>query len=71
MAKNKKTAKAKKTILGQWTKREIELLRKEFPRKTCEDVSQMLKRPFYAVKRKAYRMGIYKSKSYLKSIGRS
>jgi len=69
MAKRKKTARRTSTR-GNWTKRDVEILQKEFPGKSCKEVAKILGRPFYAVKRKAYRMGIYKSKRYLKSIGR-
>ena len=69
MAKRKKTKKRKKGP-KLWTTAEINLLKREFPKKSCAEVAQKLGRPFYAVKRKAYRMGIYKSKRYLKSIGR-
>ena len=61
---------AKKFKLGLWTKKEVQLLKKEFPNNSCKKVAKKLGRPFYAVKRKAYRMGIYKTKRYLKSIGR-
>ena len=61
----------KKVKLGIWTKKEVQLLKKEFPNNSCEKVANKLSRPFYAVKRKAYRLGIYKTKRYLKSIGRT
>jgi len=56
---------------GLWSKEEIQVLKKEFPKKSCVEVAKNIGRPFYAVKRKAYRLGIYKSKKYLKSIGRA
>ncbi len=71
MAKKKKATKRKKLVKGLWSNAEIKLLKKEFPNKSCTEVAQKLGRPFYAVKRKAYRLGIYKSKRYLKSIGRA
>ena len=61
----------KKIKKGLWSKEEIRILRKEFPRKSCAEVAKKLGRPFYAAKRKAYRLGIYKTKKYLKSIGRA
>jgi len=61
----------KKVKLGMWTTKEVQLLKKEFPNNSCEKVSNKLGRPFYAVKRKAYRLGIYKTKRYLKSIGKA
>ncbi len=64
------TMAKKKENKGAWSKNDIQLLKKEFPKRSCEDVAKMLGRPFFAVKRKAYRLGIYKTKKYLKSIGR-
>ena len=55
---------------GLWSREEIRILRREFPGKSCAEVAKKLGRPLYAVKRKAYRMGIYKTRKYLKSIGR-
>ena len=70
MAK-KKAVKKKKSKRGLWSEKEIKLLKKEFPKRPCDEVAKMLGRPFYAVKRKAYRMGIYKTARYLKTLGRS
>jgi hypothetical protein len=64
----KKKGKLKR---GRWTKEEIRKLKKLFPIKSCPEVAKKLGRPFYAVKRKSYRMGIFKSKTYLKKIGRA
>jgi len=69
MAKKKRKAK-KKLKKGLWTTAEIQILRREFPKKSCVEVAKKLGRPLYAVKRKAYRLGIHKSKRYLKSLGR-
>ena len=66
----KKKTKKKKLIKGTWSKSELQILKKEFPNRPCIDVAEKLGRPFYAVKRKAYRLGIYKTKKYLKSLGR-
>jgi len=63
-------AKRKKLKTGAWTKDEIKKLKNLFPNMPCSEVAAKLGRPFFAVKRKAYRLGIYKSKRYLKSIGR-
>lgn len=69
MAKRRrKKASLKK---GKWTKDEVKQLKKEFPRYSCEEVADNLKRPLYAVKRKAYRLGLRKTKKYLKSIRRA
>ena len=67
MARKKKSNLKK----GTWTKDEIKQLKKEFPRKSCEKVANNLNRSFYGVKRKAYRLGLKKTKKYLKSIGRA
>ncbi|HLB72839.1 MAG TPA: hypothetical protein VJJ98_02370 [Sedimentisphaerales bacterium] len=67
MAKKKTKKKLKR---GPWLKSDIQTLKKEFPTKPCVEVAQKLGRPLYAVKRKAYRLGIYKTRQYLKSIGR-
>jgi hypothetical protein len=61
----------KKLIEGTWTKKEIRLLKKEFPNKSCAEVAAKLHRPLFAVKRKAYRLGIYKTVRYLKSLGKA
>jgi len=60
----------KKQKKGLWSKKEIQVLKREFPKKTCAEVAERLGRPLYAVKIKAYRLGIYKTKKYLKSMGR-
>jgi len=60
----------KKQKKGLWSKKEIQVLKREFPKKSCAEVAEKLCRPLYAVKRKAYRLGIYKTKKYLKTIGR-
>jgi hypothetical protein len=63
--------KIKKSKVGPWTKEEIRILKRLFPNRSCIEVAKKLGRPFYAVKRKSYRMGIYKSKTYLARIGRA
>ncbi len=61
----------KRSKIGPWTREEIKVLKKLFPNKSCREVAKKLGRPFYAVKRKSYRMGIYKSKAYLGKLGRT
>ena len=68
IAGGKKVAKLKK---GTWTKGELRILKKEFPSSSCAAVAKKLGRPLFAVKKKAYRLGVYKTKRYLKSIGRA
>lgn len=70
MAKKKRKAK-KKLKKGLWTKSELSLLKKLFPNNPTAEVSAKLGRPNDAVKKKASRMGLRKSKRYLKSLGRA
>ena len=59
-----------KTIKGRWSKSDINLLKKLFPNNSTAQVAARLRRPVKTVERKAYRMGLKKSKKYLRSIGR-
>ncbi|MFQ5953307.1 MAG: hypothetical protein ACE5JK_07930, partial [Candidatus Omnitrophota bacterium] len=75
MAKKKKVAKKKakrtrKAPKGLWTTREVNLLKKLFPTTPTSKIAARLGRRTDAVKKKASRMGLRKSKRYLKSIGR-
>ena len=75
MAKKKKTAKKKpikkkKAVKGLWSRSEASLLRKLFPNNPTAKIAAQLGRPTDAVKKKASRMGLKKSKKYLKSLGR-
>jgi hypothetical protein len=67
MAKKKKKTKL---IKGVWSKSELNKLKKLFPNNPTAKISAMLGRPNDAVKKKASRMGLRKSKKYLKSLGR-
>ncbi|MHC4130772.1 MAG: hypothetical protein ACYSSP_04500 [Planctomycetota bacterium] len=66
--KAKKKAKAKK---GAWTKADIAKLRKLFGNNPTAKIAKQLGRGTDAVKKKASRMGLKKSKRYMKSIGRA
>jgi len=66
----KKAAKKKKAPKGLWTKADVNLLRKLFPTNPTSKIAARLGRQTDAVKKKASRMGLRKSKKYLKSIGR-
>ena len=66
-AKKKKTKKASK---GLWSKSEVALLRKLFSNNPTAKIAKRLRRPTDAVKKKASRMGLRKSKKYMKSLGR-
>lgn len=75
MAKRKKVAKKKKASKRKrapkpWTKAEVNLLRKLFPTNPTSKIAAKLRRKTDAVKKKASRLGLRKSKRYLKSLGR-
>jgi hypothetical protein len=61
----------KKAKKGLWSKSEVSLLRKLFPSNPTAKIAAKLGRPTDAVKKKASRMGLRKSKKYMKSLGRS
>ena len=63
-------AMAKKATKGLWSKSDVNLLKKLFPNSPTARVAARLGRPAKTVERKAYRIGLKKSKKYLKSIGR-
>jgi len=69
MAKKKK--KKKKLIKGLWSRSELALLKKLFPNNPTAQIAANLGRPNEAVKKKASRMGLRKSKRYLKTLGRA
>ncbi len=68
MAKKKKK---KKLIKGLWSKSELALLKKLFPNNPTAQIAANLGRPNDAVKKKASRMRLRKSKKYLKTLGRA
>jgi len=69
MAKKKK--KRKKLIRGLWSKSELSLLKKLFPNNPTAEIAANLGRPTDAVKKKASRMRLRKSKRYMRSLGRA
>lgn len=71
MAKRKKATKRKKLVKGLWSKSEVNLLKKLFSSKPTAEIAAELGRPTEAVKKKASRMGLRKSKRYMKSLGRA
>jgi hypothetical protein len=71
MAKKTKSKKVKKTVKGTWSPNDLKMLKKRFPNNATAEVAASLGRPTDAVKKKASRMGLRKSKRYLKSLGRS
>jgi hypothetical protein len=60
----------KKLLKGLWSKKDLNLLTKLFPNTPTAKIAAKLGRPTDAVKKKASRMGLCKSKRYLKSLGR-
>ena len=70
MAKKKKAKKSKKLTKGLWSKADVALLRKLFPSNATANIAAKLGRPTDAVKKKASRLGLRKSKKYMKSLGR-
>ena len=64
------TMAKKKIVKVLWSKSEVALLRKLFPSNPTAKVAARLGRSLDTVKKKASRMGLKKSKKYLKSLGR-
>ena len=71
MAKKKKAAKRKKAVKGLWTKSDLTTLKKLFSNNPTAAVAKKLGRGTDAVKKKASRMGLTKSKKYMKTLGRA
>ena len=67
----KKAAKRKRAVKGLWTAADVALLRKLFPTNPTSKIAKQLGRKTDAVKKKASRMKLRKSKRYLRSIGRA
>jgi hypothetical protein len=64
-------AKKKKSVKGLWSKSEINLLKRLFADNPTAKIAARLGRPTEPVKKKASRMGLKKSKKYLRSLGRA
>jgi len=58
----------KKLVKGLWSKSEVSLLRKLFPNNPTTKVAARLGRSLDTVKKKASRIGLKKTKKYLKSL---
>lgn len=75
VAKKRKAAKKKKVARrrrkGLWSDDETKVLKKRFSTTLTAEIAKELGRPTDAVKKKASRMGLRKSKRYLRSIGRA
>ena len=61
----------KKLIKGAWSKSEMGVLKRLFANNPTAQIAAKLGRPTEAVKKKAYSMGLKKSKKYMKSLGRA
>jgi len=68
MAKKRKATKA---VKSSWATGELNLLKKTFSATPTAQIAKKLGRGLDAVKKKASRMGLRKSKSYMKKIGRA
>jgi hypothetical protein len=62
---------ARNEIKGSWTKDDVKELKKLFPNRPTAEVAAELGRPTEAVKKKASRMGLKKSRKYMKGLGRT
>lgn len=70
MAKKKKRSTKAKIIKGVWTKSDVAMLKKLFPSNPTTMVAGELCRGIDAVKKKAARTGLQKTKRYMKTLGR-
>jgi hypothetical protein len=64
-------AKKKKLVTGLWSKDEVKQLKKLYVNGRTQDVADQLGRSLRSVMGKADKMGLKKSKKYLKSLGRA
>ena len=64
-------AKRKKVTTGPWSKDELKLLRKLYPNTPTAEVAKTIGRPPEATKKQAYKLGLHKSKKYLKTSRRA
>ena len=69
-AAKKKAARRKRLKKGTWTSDDLKLLKKLFGNNPTAMIAAELGRPKDAVKKKASRMGLRKSKRHMKSLGR-
>ena len=64
-------AKRKKAARSEWSKEEVKTLKKMFRNTSTKEVAKALGRSALSVQAKASALGLKKTKTYLKSIGRS
>jgi len=69
--KKKKKSTKRKAAKGLWTADDVKLLRKLFSTAPTSKIAKELGRKTDAVKKKASRMGLRKSKKYMRSLGRA
>jgi hypothetical protein len=63
--------KSKRGGRGLWSKADVNLLKRLFPTTPTAKIAKRLSRKTDAVKKKASRMGLSKSRQYLKTLGRT
>ena len=66
-----KKRKARRAPREQWSKKDLNLLKRLFGVMATSKVAKKVGRKLDAVKKKASRMGLKKSKVYLRRIGRA
>jgi len=64
-------AKRKKSARAAWSKDEVKSLKKLYPNKSTRQIADKLGRSLKAVQIKASKMGLKKSRKYLKRLGRA
>jgi hypothetical protein len=62
---------ARTSTKGSWTRDDVKQLKRLFPDRPTAEVAASLGRPTEAVKKKASRMGLKKSRRYMRSLGRT
>lgn len=62
---------ARSQTTGSWTRDDLKQLKRLFPDRPTAEVAAELGRPTEAVKKKASRMGLKKSRRYMRSLGRT
>jgi DNA-directed RNA polymerase specialized sigma24 family protein len=62
---------ARNQTKGTWSKNDVKELKRLFPNRPTAEVAAKLGRPTEAVKKKASRMGLKKSRRYMKGMGRT
>lgn len=63
-------AKKKTQTRQPWSKEEVKTLKKIFRNRSTKEAAEQLGRPWTAVQNKASILGLTKTKTYLRSIGR-